>query len=529
MTRLLWCAALLLGCDRSTAWLGIADAGAAGQIDHDTGQEWSIRWQPDLPTVAFMEGRTQPLAVTPSDAERAGRAFIVRYHDLFALGSDELQTESAETDELGMTHARFTQKRGRVPVWGGELRVHFAPDGALLRVNGRAIPVGEVDLVPARSADEARVAALLDAQAQRDEVDRSLFSSTTPSLWVLPLPSGAHLAWRVEVDVHDAARPMALEIFVDAADGAILQRRDTLRTVEGSGLGVFGDRQPLSIVEKQDAFWLEDPFRGSSPTHKTYSAAGRGHLPGTGVHSDAPDRWDVGGAAPGAAVDAHAFVARAWDYFRDVHGRLGWDGRNHGVHATVHFGQRFGGAFFDGRQLVFGDGDDDWAPAAGALDVVAHEYTHGLVRATAQLDPAGESGALDEAIADLFACVISRGQVPGGDWQIAESVYHPGGHARPLRDLANPHATGDAATMREYVEDVHASSTIASHAAYLMNEALGADAVARIWYRALTRYLTSESRFADAADATIAAARDYGRGEEAAVRAAWLTVGVVSR
>jgi Zn-dependent metalloprotease len=287
---------------------------------------------------------------------------------------------------------------------------------------------------------------------------------------------------------------------------------------------VYGDSRELTITEKDGEYWLEDPSRGSSPPQKTYSATQRASLPGSGVRSSDPNQWDVVSEAAGAAVDAHASVAQVWDYFRTVHGRQGWDGRGHGVHATVHFGRQLGAAFFDGRQLVFGDGDAIMSPPAAALDVVAHEFVHGLVLHTAQLGGDGESGAVHEGVCDLFACFIS------GDWQIAETVYHPHGRLRPLRDVERPARTGNPETLAEWADDgdAHLNSTIVSHAGFVMARAIGNEAAARIWYRALARYLTSRADLADAADATLAAARDFGRGEETAVHDAWLAAGVVS-
>jgi Zn-dependent metalloprotease len=142
----------------------------------------------------------------------------------------------------------------------------------------------------------------------------------------------------------------------------------------------------------------------------------------------------------------------------------------------------------------------------------------------------GQNGALDEAVSDVFACFID------GDWQIAEAVYHPSGRPQPLRDLADPHATNNPASLSEWVATaddnggIHVNSTIASHAAYLMTQgahALPAKVVETIWYRALTRYLHARADFADAADATLAAARDLGGDAESAVRDAWSAVGVI--
>jgi Zn-dependent metalloprotease len=318
-----------------------------------------------------------------------------------------------------------------------------------------------------------------------------------------------------------------LESFVDAQDGSILHAADITNFVAGSGVGVFGDQQQLEVAVKGKGYILEDATRGSPPM-RTYTANGKTRRPGTIVRSKDATHWDEAGDAHGAAVDAHAYVATTWDYFAKVHGRAGWDGKGKGVHATVHFSQAYDNAFFDGKQLVFGDGDGRvLSPLSGALDVVAHEFTHGVTFHTAKLGYEGQNGALNEAVSDIFGCFVA------GDWQMGETVFHQNGHAHALRDLADPHASNNPETMNEYVNTqddnggVHVNSTIASHAAYLMARTLPRATVEKIWYRALARYLHATADFAAAADATMAAARDLGNGAETAVKQAWVAVGVV--
>lgn len=519
----------LAGCGPS-APDALADAGGGApdplsQLEADSGGRWRIRWHQDLHTPAFLEGKTDPMAATPKDAERAARAFLLKYAALYRLGgSDELKTIAAETDELGMTHARFRQQSGQVPVWGCELIAHFAADGSLVRVNGRFQPLPSVSVVPTRTADEARVAAVLDARMLRPELDAAQFTTVAPKLWLYPTdPSSARLVWRVEVAVADDAQPERLETFVDAGDASIVHRTDVLAWLDGSGVGVFGDERKLSIGQKRNKYWLEDAGRGGSTT---YDMRGRAKLPGGGVKSDDPNAWDSDEPAAGAAVDAHANVAATWDFFAGRYGREGIDGKGGAVRASVHFGGRFNGAFFDGKHLVFGDGDERafW-PASAALDVVAHEFTHGVVAHTAELALEGETGALHEAIADLFGCLVE------GNWQLGERIFRRRGPAA-IRDLADPHASGHPVHVRERVDTtddnggIHSNSTIASHAAFLMAHTGKID-VGAVWYRALTRYLTSHASFADAADATVAAARDLATNDQA-VRDAWVAVGVMN-
>ncbi|HEX9104652.1 MAG TPA: M4 family metallopeptidase, partial [Polyangia bacterium] len=401
-------------------------------------------------------------------------------------------------------------------------------DGALVRVNGRYVPVSTPLPDAVTSSDEARVLAVGGARAAYPAISPDAFTTSAPKLYAYPVDaSSVKLAWRVELAVEDDAHAMTLATFVDAVDGSILHLVETTAYLDGSGIGVLGDRQPLQVAKNGASYVLEDATRGS-PATRTYSAGGRTRLPGTVVRSRDPASWDTDGDAPGAAVDAHAYVAAAWDYFADVHGRRGWDGKNKGVHTTVHYGSGFDNAFYDGKRLVFGDGDGrDFSALSGGLDVVAHEFTHGVTHDTARLGMEGENGALNEALSDIFGCFIE------GDWKIGEAIYHPSGHARALRDVADPHASNNPASMSEYVQTsgdnggIHVNSTIVSHAAYLMAQKLPRATVEKIWYRALVRYLHASADFVDAADATAAAARDLGGGAEAAVHAAWMTVGVI--
>src|SRR5262249_40670781 len=101
------------------------------QLEEDTGHSWSVRWRQELHTPAMLEGRTAPMASTGSDAERAGREFLLHYGALYAMKpGDDLDAIESGTDDIGMSHARFQQRTGGVPVWGGELITHFDRDGS---------------------------------------------------------------------------------------------------------------------------------------------------------------------------------------------------------------------------------------------------------------------------------------------------------------------------------------------------------------------------------------------------------------
>ena len=518
---------------------------ALAALESETGQPWTLRIHPDIHTPAFLEGGMAPVLAKESQADKIARGFLGAHAALFKMESatEELQSDGVETDELGMTHVRFAQRASGLPVLGGELSVHFDASGALVRVRGRFIPLPPVNVAPTVTADVASAWAVSSAQASRPDAGADSFTVTgAPELVVDP--AGPRVAWRVEVFVDDGIAPARLGTLVDAATGEVYRTSDILATLDGMGVGVHGETQPLVISQKGSHYALQTD--GSSP-QETFSAADGLRLPGGEVMSGDANRWDTGGAAPGAAVDAHAFVTAVTSYFESVHGRKGAGNHGRGMHATVHYGQSFANAFFDGKQVVFGDGDGvNLLPLSGALDVVAHEFTHGVTESASKLDMYDEPGALNEGISDIFGTFVEHSlRAKSANWTIGEDIdRHPGG----LRNLADPHRTNQPAHYSELVITVndnggiHTNCTIVGHAAYLMTnggtnsvsriavKGMGTANAQRLWYRALTRYTGPSSNFRDAADATIAAATDIfgaSSSETATVTRAWKAVGVL--
>jgi thermolysin len=183
---------------------------------------------------------------------------------------------------------------------------------------------------------------------------------------------------------------------------------------------------------------------------------------------------------------------------------------------------------------------------SGALDIVAHELTHGVTDYTSQLIYQNEPGALNEAFSDIMATSVEFYTQPGkADYLLGEDVVTPGGG----RSLQNPMAFGDpdhysiryTGTLDN--GGVHTNSGIANHAFYLAIEGgrhrLGATVqgvgaanrlqIERVFYRAFTTFLTPSASFSQARAATVQAARElYGAGSaaETAVIQAWNAVGV---
>lgn len=257
-----------------------------------------------------------------------------------------------------------------------------------------------------------------------------------------------------------------------------------------------------------------------------------------------------------AVNQAHEGTAKTYDFYREVYGRDSIDARGMELISSVHYGVAFDNAFWNGAQMVYGDGSGrifQEGAFTRALDVIAHELTHGITEFTAGLEYSTQPGALNESFSDVFGSLVkqcSLGQTADeADWLIGEGALVPT-LGQALRSLKEPGTaySGDRQPghMRDYLDlpddndpsndngGVHINSGIPNHAFYLAATAIGGNAwekAGRIWYATLTDRLGPSSRFEEAAQATVAVAGelfDSGGPEQQAVEAAWQQVGLLS-
>lgn len=285
----------------------------------------------------------------------------------------------------------------------------------------------------------------------------------------------------------------------------------------------------------------------AKPERTVYDAGKTQDLPGTEVRGE--------GAAPvedDTVNRAYDGLGDTFELFLSGFARDSVDGAGLPLNATVHYGEDYGNAFWDGEQMVFGDGDGEvFLDFTLSVDVIGHELTHGVTQYTANLEYFGQSGALNESVSDVFGSLIKQyvlGQsAADADWLIGAELLAPGVSGKALRSMKAPGTAYDddvlgkdpqPATMADYVDTdtdnggVHINSGIPNHAFYLLATDLGGNAwerAGRIWYDVLTGGgLTTTADFAAFAAATVAAAEArYGDGaERAAVLSAWSQVGV---
>ena len=267
-------------------------------------------------------------------------------------------------------------------------------------------------------------------------------------------------------------------------------------------------------------------------------------LPGLNVRSEG------GRASRDAAVNAaYDGAGRTYDYFRKVHGRSSVDDRGMRLDSTVHFGEGFSNAHWNGRQMIYGDGDGKYFRSfTTALDVIAHELTHGVTQFSAGFAFSGQGGALAEHYSDVFGLMVKHYDAgESSEWILGRGLFTDRVNGDGIRSFAAPGTAFDdpvvgkdpqPAHMRDYVRTsaddrgVHINSGIPNHAFYRVATLLGGKAwetAGRIWYRALVDELGPRSRFQHCADATWRAAGNlFGRGSapQEAVLAGWKAVGI---
>lgn len=443
----------------------------------------------------------------PQNATRAADRFLARYGSLFGLAEKATDRDMVRSMPAHgrTTFVRYQQLHRGVPVLGGEITVQVGDGGDVISATGEAAPGLELATQPAVTAAAARAEATTAIAKARDHRPAEL-TTTAPELWVYdPALLGgrglpfARLVWRTEVS--NVAGDMRELVLVDAQRGNIALHFDQIAHVKNritcDGGGTVG---------------------GSSTKYPcTTPAAARTEASApTGIS-------DVDGA--------HDFAGHTYDFFFNRFGRDSLDGSGMALVSTVRYCSPpaegtcpLQNAFWDSynNQMVYGTG------YASADDVVGHELTHGVTQFSSNLFYYYQSGAINEALSDIFGEYIDLTNGAGSDaavdrWLLGEDL--PIG---AIRDMETPATFVQPARMKDslYEPDslesdgggVHTNSGVANKAAFLMVDGgtfngqtisgLGIDKAAAVWYRVATSYLGSASDYADLGSALNQACTD---------------------
>lgn len=490
----------------------------------------------------------------------------------------EFSILAIEQDDLGMTHVRARQEKNGVPVYGAEVLVH-GRNNTFDFLNGSYFPTMDISTTPSLTQIVAKQIVsgdLKNMPAYNEEV-KMLFKGLKENseLVIYPFKGTFYLAYHVTKYQNIIDR---WEYFIDAHTGEVLHKFQSICKFHNHKTSTESEKCNISVAEELldgkatanalDLFNVNRSINTYQVGTKYYMIDGSRDIFNTAPANmpNDPDGviWtiDAFNTSPEkdnfkydhvtsanntwsskTAVSSHFNGGQAYEYFRNVHGRKSINGQGGNIISLINVadddGSSMGNAFWNGQAMFYGNGDAAFQPLARGLDVAGHEMSHGVIQSTANLEYQGESGALNESFADVFGVLIDR-----DDWKIGEDVVKtsafPSGALRSMENPYNGAATNDfnkGWQPRVYSErykgsedngGVHINSGIPNWAFYKFATAVGKDKAEKVYYRALTTYLTKSSKFADCRVAVVKAATDlYTVTEVNAAKKAFDEVGII--
>ncbi|GAA0765986.1 M4 family metallopeptidase [Ideonella azotifigens] len=469
-------------------------------------------------------------------------------------GADAYSVRDLVVDADGSEHVRFARTHNGLRVIGGDLVVHSRADGSLQGLSLTQKAMIQLDLTPKVEAALAARTALAATTSLA-----SAGSVKHKELVIYARGAQAQLAWDVRVDgVQPDGTPSQAHLIISATGNTLLDQWDEIETadIKGKGKTLYSGNVPLHSDLTDTTYTLKDLNRGGH-----YVVDMKSRQFGTGTVFTGTDKiWGDNTETSNETVAADAAYGQnmTWDYYQKTFGRNGIADDGQGAYSRVHYGRNYDNAFWsdDCFCMTYGDGNS-FTPLV-SLDVAGHEMTHGVTSRTAALIYSGESGGLNEGTSDIMGSMVeffAKNENDVGDYLIGEELY-PAGSGEALRYMQQPSKDGGSADCWYSGVgnlDVHYSSGVANHFYFLLAEGttagspsktcvsgdtktatgsatltgVGRKKAAKIWYRALTVYMTSSTDYAAARAATISAATDlFGETspETEAVKAAWTAV-----
>lgn len=475
------------------------------------------------------------------------------------VGKGNLKLKRADIDRVaGMEHRRYTQCYQGLEVLGGQVIQHFR-SGKLVSTTGEYYEGISIDTTPFFDANTA-IQLYRIHLARPEDPEKPLHNNSNFNLNSKILPKDSSKLIIYPVTDRDSRLAYQVVVYnghlysmtgiVDAKSGETIKEYSNVQSEDltiGVGIGVHGEQFKLPTTYQDNLYYLADLTKARPVNQLTYDSRN-----GYYVASDSDNEW----VHDGALVNAHAYLGLSYDYYYTVLGRHGIDDANLDMLSIVHDPDNLDNASWSGfgiNQMSFGDpGPSGWQTAA-ALDVVSHEYSHGVTEFTSGLeyycDANAQPGALNESFSDIMGTAIeSYWQTAGQafdrfDWVVGEDVFSSFSSSNYLRSLSNPNSKiGMVYESIAYPYPCHLSqcylfpntqegdwggvhflATLYGHAYYLLAaggtnsvsglsvSSIGIDKATKIFYRAWTYYLTPTASFLNAANCLLQSASDlYG-------------------
>ena len=539
---------------------------AIAEIQGASSKEVFVNWDKRRGVVKFISGQ---LARSLGKADEAMAAdFLNRYRVLFGI-LDLKNLEFVDKKATAKAHfVNFKQKKNGLDVIGGKVVVRIE-NGIITTVANHFEPNITTSTVPAISKEDAIAIARSEVNLPKEKLTAALVIF----LWEKRCDSDRreekyhpYLAYSVDFQFNPKQEPSRYRVYVNAHDGNIVLVENRVMhdgAAVGTGLGVDGELKTFDTYEKSGKFYLGNlPISNiQSIKIKTYTAKNTTNLPGS-ILQDADNSWD-----DPAGVDAHFYGNYVFDFYKNNFSNFSWFpgsgfDDSSGLISTTHYDVAYDNAFWNGSQMIYGDGDVLFHPLSGSVEVVAHEITHGVTEAINNLTYCKEPGALNESWSDVMGMFNAIGYGGSDPYLVGDEIMKldetQGYEAYyALRRMDDPPFRTDSYpennynpndplggwgqpehTSEQYIAGcwpwtdnggVHINSGIPNKAAYLItsNGIVGPDKAEQIYYHAMF-YLSSNSQFVDGRDAVEQATKDlYGAGQELiVVKAAFDAVGI---
>ena len=452
-----------------------------------------------------------------------------------------------ETDKYGFTHYKFKQFIHGFPVEDGVFYIH-AKNGYIISANGEYYPITNlsstsVSISPARAIEIGKKSITNSKESFNDKV------TTRPIKVIVSDKNGAYsLAYKTDIySQHPLVRKY---IYVDASTGKIIKEKNRIHNADVVGVGVTkysGTRAITADSIGVGSYILKDNGRNvyTRDLNEAYFSASAVDF------TDTDNIWNnINAQQDEVASDAHWAAESFYDYFLTTFGINSYDNAGSPLNTYVHYGVNYDNVFWDGTSVSCGDGNGTTNNPHTALDVISHEFSHGIIENTSNLLGSYESGSLSESYCDIFGTAIEFYAKPGSaNYTFAENVSITG---TPIRSLSNPNTYGHPdtylgtnwATGPADNGGIHTNNGVQNFWFYLLTNGgsgtndigdsysvtgIGMANAVSIAYRTLTVYLTSNSQYTDARTFSIQAAVDlYGAcsAEAVATQDAWYAVGI---
>jgi Zinc metalloprotease (elastase) len=493
------------------------------------------------PKFVFVERERKPSQLRSSIVrthKEAAYAFFKETPKLkISRPESQIRIDTIMTDPLNMAHVKGKQLFRDTPIYGMNFTFHISSKNE--RFLGYTVDSTHINMNEAQyDADDAIRIAMRDLsrttkiQTLSEQMKQSL-NYEQPTAEAIYYPTGLNIYnYTYKVVIRPNYRDEWI-YFIDAHSGEVVDKYNNTPT-DGPNTGSGRD---LSGVTRTVNTYLENGTHYMVNTTKSmFKESDFSGIIGVYDAKNSMDFHDTGTAYFAAntsttwnnptAISAMHYTTMVYDYLLKTFNRNSFDDKKSSMQVIINVcddedGGGYENAFWNGAIVALGNGREVFHSFAGGLDIIAHEFGHAVISKTTNLEYKNQSGAINEAYADIFGVMVDRSNWTVGEAVIKDKGYFPTGF---MRDMRNPHNGGSSlehacwqpATVSEMYlgnEDnggVHINNSIPAHTFYLYATATSKERAEQVYFRALTTYLTPTSKFINLRKGIIQAAKDLG-------------------